>query len=44
MFRTFGVRTLPAVALNGADGRLVRVLDRGTPDLAAALRRALAGS
>ncbi len=42
-FRTFGVGRIPAVALIGADGRLVRVIGAEDPDLAAAVEK-LAGT
>jgi thiol-disulfide isomerase/thioredoxin len=38
-FRTFGIRRLPAVALIGADGRLVRIVGPDDSDLAAAVQR-----
>jgi hypothetical protein len=38
-FRVFGIRRLPAVALIGADGRLVRIVRPGDTDLAAAVEK-----
>jgi peroxiredoxin len=38
-FRVFGIRRLPAVALIGANGRLVRVLGPDDTDLAAAVEK-----
>jgi thiol-disulfide isomerase/thioredoxin len=38
-FRVFGIRRLPAVALVGADGRLVRIVRPGDTDLAAAVEK-----
>ena len=38
-FRAFGIRRLPAVALIGADGRLVRIVGPDDSDLAAAVQR-----
>jgi thiol-disulfide isomerase/thioredoxin len=38
-FRLFGIERLPAVALIGADGRLVRVLDLGEGDLRTAVEK-----
>ena len=36
-FRVFGIGRLPAVALIGGDGRLVRIVDPDETDLAAAI-------
>ena len=36
-FRVFGIRRLPAVALIGADGRLVRIVGPDDSDLVAAV-------
>ncbi|HEX7767727.1 MAG TPA: hypothetical protein VF443_13510, partial [Nitrospira sp.] len=41
-FRVFGIRRLPAVALIGADGRLVRIVGPDDTDLALAVKK-LAG-
>ena len=38
-FRVFGIRRLPAVALIGADGRLVRIVGPDDTDLAAAVEK-----
>lgn len=38
-FRVFGVRRLPAVALIGADGRLVRIVGPDDPDLTVAVEK-----
>lgn len=38
-FRVFGIQRLPAVALIGADGRLVRIVGPDDRDLAAAVQR-----
>jgi thiol-disulfide isomerase/thioredoxin len=38
-YRVFGVKKFPTVALIGADGRLVRLVEGGHADLAAALKR-----
>jgi hypothetical protein len=38
-FRTFGIGRLPAVALVGTDGRLVRVLGPDDGDLASAVEQ-----
>jgi hypothetical protein len=38
-FRTFGIRRLPAVALIGADGRLVRIVGPDDTDLTAAVKK-----
>jgi thiol-disulfide isomerase/thioredoxin len=38
-FRVFGIRRLPAVALIGADGRLVRIVGPDDTDLTAAVQR-----
>lgn len=38
-FRVFGIRRLPAVALIGADGRLVRIIGPDDRDLTAAVQR-----
>ena len=38
-FRVFGIRRLPAVALVGADGRLVRLVGPDDPELASAVEK-----
>ena len=38
-FRVFGIRRLPAVALIGADGHLVRIIGPDDGDLASAVQR-----
>jgi thiol-disulfide isomerase/thioredoxin len=42
-FRVFGIRRFPAIALIGADGRLVRILGPDDTDLAAAVGRLAEG-